>query len=110
VLYITPKPHPQYALHYGGSAKTLALVIPDDIWPGMWRIAWPDGRLSDMVNLTRAKDAAEVLAERGPPHRNPRLFHWESHAHDSPAEGGYSAQTGLGGQVPRRRRTVGVRP
>jgi hypothetical protein len=28
----------------------------------MWRVRLPDGRLSDMVNLTRAKDAAVALA------------------------------------------------
>ena len=27
----------------------------------MWRIRYPDGRLSDMVNLTRAKDAASLI-------------------------------------------------
>jgi len=30
----------------------------------MWRIRWPAGQLSDMVNLSRAKDAARVLAVR----------------------------------------------
>ena len=37
-----------------------AHVVPDDKWPGMWRIVWPDGKISDMVNLDRAKDAADV--------------------------------------------------
>jgi hypothetical protein len=32
-------------------------VRPDDEWPGMWRIHYR-GKVSDMVNLTRAKDAA----------------------------------------------------
>jgi hypothetical protein len=27
------------------------------IIPGMWRIRHPDGRMSDLANLTRAKDA-----------------------------------------------------
>ena len=26
-------------------------------WPNMWRLAYQDGRLSGMVNLTRARDA-----------------------------------------------------
>jgi hypothetical protein len=30
----------------------------------MWRIRFPDGRLSDMANLTRAKDAAVACALR----------------------------------------------
>jgi hypothetical protein len=42
------------------SGRTLA-VTPDAIWPGMWRIKLPNGALSDMVNLTRAKDAAVSL-------------------------------------------------
>lgn len=63
-------------LHYGNSRVPLARVVPDDRYPGMWRIAWPDGRLSDMVNLARAKDAAAAIAERGPPRLDPRLFRW----------------------------------
>ena len=31
-------------------------------YPGMWRIRTPDGQLSDMVNRTRAKDAAITIA------------------------------------------------
>jgi hypothetical protein len=36
---------------------------PDAIYPGMWRVRWPDGRLSDMVNLSRAKDAIAAFIE-----------------------------------------------
>jgi hypothetical protein len=32
-------------------------IIPDSKWPKMYRVKWRDGRLSDMVNYTRAKDA-----------------------------------------------------
>jgi hypothetical protein len=32
-------------------------IVPDEKWPGMYRIRRPDGSLSVMVNLTRAKDA-----------------------------------------------------
>jgi hypothetical protein len=32
---------------------------------------------SDVVNLSRAKDAAAIIAERGPPERNRRPFHWK---------------------------------
>jgi hypothetical protein len=39
-------------------------IIPDEKYPGMWRVKYPDGQLSDMVNRTRAKDAAMVLLER----------------------------------------------
>lgn len=37
-------------------------IEPDSKWPGMWRVRLPDGRNTDMVNRTRAKDAAAGLA------------------------------------------------
>jgi hypothetical protein len=40
-------------------------IVPDGNYPGMYRLRLPDGSLSDLVNLTRARDA---LAEfRGRP-------------------------------------------
>jgi hypothetical protein len=33
-------------------------VVPDAKWSGMWRVQYREGALSDMVNLSRAKDAA----------------------------------------------------
>jgi hypothetical protein len=36
---------------------------PDPAYPGMWRVQWPDGRLSEMTNLARAKDAAAGFIE-----------------------------------------------
>ena len=65
-----------YSLHYGNAERPLAKIVPDSCWPDMWRIAWPDGQLSDMVNLSRAKDAAAVLAERGPPAKDQRRLSW----------------------------------
>jgi hypothetical protein len=38
-------------------------VVPDVAHRGMWRVRWPDGRLSDMTNLTRAKDAVACFME-----------------------------------------------
>ena len=38
-------------------------VVPDSAHRGMWRVRWPDGRLSDMTNLTRAKDAVACFVE-----------------------------------------------
>jgi hypothetical protein len=35
-------------------------IVPDGKWPGMYRIKLPNGELSDMVNLTRAKDAVKA--------------------------------------------------
>jgi hypothetical protein len=36
------------------------IVVPDLDWPNMYRVRMPDGRLTDMVNLTRARDAARL--------------------------------------------------
>ena len=38
-------------------------VVPDAADLGMWRVRWPDGRLSDMTNLTRVKDAVACFME-----------------------------------------------
>jgi hypothetical protein len=38
-------------------------VVPDAAHTGMWRVRWPDGRPSDMTNLTRAKDAVACFME-----------------------------------------------
>jgi hypothetical protein len=38
-------------------------VVPDSTYPNMYRVRWPDGRLSDMVNLTRANDAVACFLE-----------------------------------------------
>jgi hypothetical protein len=47
----------------------LARVVPDEKHPAMWGVRSPDGRLSDMVNLTQAKDAAATMALRRCPNR-----------------------------------------
>ena len=46
-----------------GGQKSGYSVVPDEKYPGMWRVQSPDGTLSDMVNLTRAKDAARSICE-----------------------------------------------
>jgi hypothetical protein len=51
------------ALHLGTKrGRKLATVQPDAEWLGMWRVRMADGHLSDMTNLSRAKDAATLLA------------------------------------------------
>jgi hypothetical protein len=60
-------------LHYGAAKHPLAEVVPDANWPGMWRVRWPDGSLSDLGNLTRVKEAAFLVAQRG---RNHTLLRW----------------------------------
>jgi hypothetical protein len=42
--------------------RLVASVDPDSKYPNMWRVRLPSGHVSDMVNLTRAKDAAVCLA------------------------------------------------
>ena len=52
-----------FALHRWQTKTPLLHVVPDTVYPGMWRIIRsPDGRLTDMANLTRAKDAAVFIA------------------------------------------------
>ncbi len=48
-------------LHHGKSQRALAYVEPDPEWPGMFRVRSTCG-ITDMVNLTRAKDAAASIA------------------------------------------------
>jgi hypothetical protein len=44
-------------------ARTHGRLVPDKIYPGMWRVVGPSGTLSDMVNKPRARDVAWRLAE-----------------------------------------------
>jgi hypothetical protein len=44
-------------------ARVTATIEPDAHWPGMWRVRF-GGKLSDMANLSRAKDAAISLVLR----------------------------------------------
>jgi hypothetical protein len=39
-------------------------VVPDSNYPGMWRCVLPDGRLSDMANLSWARNATMDAAVR----------------------------------------------
>jgi hypothetical protein len=41
-------------------------VVPDAKWPGMYRLVLPDGSLTDMVNLTRAKEANHLASSPKP--------------------------------------------
>lgn len=44
--------------------RKLGRVFPDDRYPSMWRSRRADGRLSDMANLSWAKNAVLGAAER----------------------------------------------
>ena len=48
------------SLHLGGKGPALARIVPDQA-TGLWRISH-GGNLSDIVNLSRATDAAISLA------------------------------------------------
>jgi hypothetical protein len=52
-----------FGLYRGRCSVPTLRVVRDAVYPGMWRVRWPDGRLSDMANLTRSKDAARRFAE-----------------------------------------------
>jgi hypothetical protein len=43
---------------------TVLRIERDGVYPEMWRVCLPDGSLTDMVNRTRAKDAAVSIALR----------------------------------------------
>jgi hypothetical protein len=71
------------SLFYGDSRTAIAQVIPNADHPSLWRVRWPDGQLSMMTNLTRAKDVAAAMAERGPPARDPARLRWRSDRSDA---------------------------
>jgi hypothetical protein len=48
---------PALQMTFGGYA-----VVLDADWPKMYRVRRPDGSLTDMVNLSRARDAARCLS------------------------------------------------
>ena len=54
-------------MHHGirqlGIAKNANLPLPDPTYAGMYRIRLAGAGLSDMVNLTRAKDAVAAYLE-----------------------------------------------
>jgi hypothetical protein len=67
----------QVSLHSGAAQTPQARIVPDAVYPNMWRMAWPDGRLSDLANLARIKDAAVAICAVGPPVRDSRRFRWK---------------------------------
>jgi hypothetical protein len=46
---------PGYGLYYGNAVAPVGRIVQDGTWSNMWRLLWPDGRLSDMTNLARAR-------------------------------------------------------
>src|SRR4030095_16201121 len=66
------------SLHFGRSRQPLAWVVPDEKYPQMYRVHWPDGDTSDMVNLTRGRWAAVSICLRTAPSHDRRLFNWRA--------------------------------
>jgi hypothetical protein len=90
---------------HNGAGKPLLRVVRDGCYPGMWRVCYPDGRLSDMANLPRAKDAAEVISLRA--FSGIRLFRWKGHVSESPG-GGHLQRFSRRGRYPNRGGVDGV--
>jgi hypothetical protein len=55
-------PDSTFALHVVGRTDAVLHVVPDAKYADMWRVAYPDGTLSDFANLSRARDAAAAVA------------------------------------------------
>jgi hypothetical protein len=51
-----------FGQHVDRRVSAVLYVVPDVTYPGMWRVKFADGSLSDMANLTRAKDGARYQA------------------------------------------------
>jgi hypothetical protein len=51
-----------YALYVVGIDEVILHVVPDGRHEDMWRVRYLDGRVTDMLILDRAKDAAASLA------------------------------------------------
>jgi hypothetical protein len=66
-----------------GNRFTGLVVCPDPRWPNMWPIHF-GGRISDMVNLARAKDAA-ISWVRAEGQGGAKGVRWERR--ETPAEG-----------------------
>lgn len=45
-----------------GKRDTNIVIVKDDKYDKMFRIIWPDGKVSSMGNLTRAKEASILYA------------------------------------------------
>ena len=63
------KGHKELAWNWQGprlyiGTKTVAAIVPDAVYAGMWRVRRADGSLSDMSNITRARDAAMAMVLR----------------------------------------------
>jgi hypothetical protein len=51
-----------WALNCYGRSGAVLHVVPDTVYPGMWRVRFLDGGVSDMANITWARDGAVSIA------------------------------------------------
>ena len=83
-------------------------IVPDAQYPEMYRIKYPDGRLSDMVNRSRAEDAATLEArsilDRSVPRGPGRGLHRVKLGGMYPPAAAGGSLTLSGGRVPSPRR------
>jgi hypothetical protein len=78
-----PPPKATAALHYGNAPEPMAWIVPDG---PLWRMHWPDGQISDWANLSRIRDAAASICERGPPAKNRLRFRWKRPSDRTPVQ------------------------
>jgi hypothetical protein len=50
------------ALHRAGRRGPVLCIVRDATFPTAWRIRRPDGTITDMLNVSRAKDVAMAIA------------------------------------------------
>jgi len=82
---------------YCAGRGPLVEVMPDERYSGMWRIRTRDGRLSDTVNLARAKDAARLVArDENPALHDVAKLHWKKDSGKSRQEGPTARQNAVG--------------
>jgi hypothetical protein len=60
----SPSERPAYGFRWRLRAINRRLGPTDERFPGMYRLKRTDGSLSDMVNLTRVKDALAAMQGR----------------------------------------------
>jgi hypothetical protein len=58
----TPEPQSRLPAIQSVTEPGVVTIERDANWPNMWRVHLLNGRVSDMTNLTRAKDAARIVS------------------------------------------------
>ena len=52
---------PSQALYYGSAAAPLVRIMPDPVYPDMWRMVWPDGSITAYAT----SDYSEAIRDAG---------------------------------------------